>query len=108
MWGVVLGLGIAMALQPLPVLALVLLLSTQGGIRKGWAFLFGEFLVMFAIAAATIALHGQTTRHSASGPASWVTLASGLVLFGVGGVWGWRLRHRITPKRPAACSCRRT
>src|ERR1044072_4187299 len=90
-----------MALQPLPVMVLVLLLSTQGGIRKGWAFLFGEFLVMFAIAAATIALHGQTTRHSASGPASWVTLASGLVLFGGGGVWGGRLRHGITPKRPA-------
>jgi hypothetical protein len=90
-----------MALQPLPVLALVLLLSTEGGVRKGWAFLFGEFLIMFAIAAATIALHDQTSPHSASGPASWVTLASGLILFGTGGVWALRLHHGIAPKRPA-------
>ena len=95
------GLGLAMALQPLPVLAVVLLLSAERGLAKAWAFLFGEFLVMFAIAAATIVLHGQTSRHSASGPASWVTLAAGPVLFGAGAVWALRLRQGIAPKRPA-------
>jgi hypothetical protein len=100
MWGVVIGLGVAMALQPLPVLAVVLLLSTERGLGKGWAFIGGEFLVMAAIAVATIAVHGQTTRHSASRPASWVTLGAGLVLFAVGAVLAWRLRRGLEPKRP--------
>jgi Sap, sulfolipid-1-addressing protein len=100
-WGVMVGLGIAMALQPLPVLAVVLLLSTEGGLAKGWAFLLGEFLVMLAIAAATIAVHGQTTRHSASRAASWVTLVAGTVLFALGAILARRLRHRLDPKKPA-------
>ena len=90
-----------MALQPLPVLAVVLLLSTEGGLAKGWAFLLGEFLVMLAIAAATIAVHGQTTRHSASRAASWVTLVAGTVLFALGAILARRLRHGVDPKRPA-------
>jgi Sap, sulfolipid-1-addressing protein len=100
-WSVLVGLGIAMALQPLPVLAVVLLLSTEGGLGKGWAFLFGELLVMVAIAAATIAVHGQTTRHSASRVASWVTLVAGIVLFALGAVLARRLRHGLDPRRPA-------
>jgi hypothetical protein len=100
MWGVVIGLGIAMALQPLPVLAVVLLLSAERGLGKGWAFVAGEFLVMAVIAAATIAVHGETSRESASRPASWVTLVAGLALVAVGAVLAWRLRHGLEPKRP--------
>jgi cytochrome c biogenesis protein CcdA len=100
MWGVVIGLGIAMALQPLPVLAVVLLLSAERGLGKAWAFVGGELLVMAVIAAATIAVHGQTDEHSASRPASWVTIAAGLVLFAFGAILAWRLRHGLEPKRP--------
>jgi cytochrome c biogenesis protein CcdA len=100
-WGVVIGLGIAMALQPLPVLAVVLLLATEGGLAKGWAFVAGELLVMATIAIATIAVHGETTRHSASRPASWVTLVAGLLLAAAGALLAWRLRHGLEPKRPA-------
>src|SRR6266516_710889 len=100
MWGVVIGLGIAMALQPLPVLAVVLLISTEGGLRKGWAFSFGELLVLAVIALATIAVHGETTRHSASRAASWVTLAAGVVLFAGGAVLALRLRRGPEPKKP--------
>jgi cytochrome c biogenesis protein CcdA len=100
MWGVVIGLGIAMALQPLPVLAVILLLSAERGLGKAWAFVSGELLVMAVIAAATIAVHGQTDQHSASRPASWVTVVAGLVLFAFGAVLAWRLRHGLEPKRP--------
>jgi Sap-like sulfolipid-1-addressing protein len=100
MWGVVIGLGVAMALQPLPVLAVVLLLSAERGLRKAWAFLFGELLVVFLIAAATVAVHSQTTRESASGPASWVTLAAGLALIAAGAIWALRLRRGVEPPRP--------
>ena len=100
MWGVVAGLGVAMALQPLPVLAVVLLLSAENGLRKAWAFVLGELLVMFGIAAATIALHGQGSHHETSRAASWVTLAAGLVLLGVGARWALRLRRGAELERP--------
>lgn len=78
------GLGVAMALQPLPPLATVVLLSVQRGVRKAWAFFLGEFLVMFAIGAAAVALHLGTSRQSASRPASVVTLVAGVVLLALG------------------------
>jgi cytochrome c biogenesis protein CcdA len=99
-WGTVIGLGLAMALQPLPVLAVVLLLSAERGLPKAWAFLFGELLVVFLIAAATIAVHAGTSRESASRPASWVTLVIGLALFAAGAVWALRLRRGVEPKQP--------
>jgi threonine/homoserine/homoserine lactone efflux protein len=85
-WGVMIGLGVAMALQPLPVLATVVLLSVQRGVRKAWAFCLGEFVVMFGIGAAAVALQFGTSKQSASRPASLVTLAAGGVLL-VLGVW---------------------
>lgn len=86
MWGVMIGLGVAMALQPLPVLATVVLLSVQRGVRKAWAFFLGEFVVMFGIGAAAVALQFGTSQQSASRPASLVTLAAGVVLL-VLGTW---------------------
>ena len=86
MWGVMIGLGVAMALQPLPPLAAVILLSVERGIRKAWAFFLGEFTVMLAIGAVVVALHIGTSRASASRAASWVTLVAGLVLL-TAGVW---------------------
>jgi hypothetical protein len=47
--GIVIGLGLAMAFQPLPVLAVVLLLSAERGLRNAWAFLIGELLIVFLI-----------------------------------------------------------
>lgn len=101
MWGIVIGLGLAMALQPLPVLAVVLLLSAERGLPKAWAFLFGELLVVFLIAAATVAVHAGTTRESASGPASWVTLAVGVALLGASAIWARRLRRGVERPQPS-------
>src|SRR3954468_7314468 len=92
MWGVVIGFGIAMALQPLPVLAVVVLLSVEKGVRKAWAFVLGEFTVMLAIGVATVGLQLGTSREQASGPASFVTLALGIAVFGAG-VWFALRRH---------------
>jgi Sap, sulfolipid-1-addressing protein len=85
-WGVLIGLGVAMALQPLPVLAVVVLLSLDDGLRKAWAFFLGEFVVMFGIGAVTVALQVGTSRHDASRPAAFVTLVAGAVLV-VAGAW---------------------
>jgi Sap, sulfolipid-1-addressing protein len=100
-WGVMIGLGVAMALQPLPPLASLVLLSVQRGIRKAWAFFLGEFVVMFGIGAATVALQLGTSRHSASRPMSLVTLVAGVVLFLLGGVFIVRSRRAVDVQEPS-------
>lgn len=84
MWGVIIGLGVALALTPICPLAVIVLLSVQRGVRKAWAFFLGEFVVMFAICAASIALQFGTSQESASRAASLVTLAAGVVLLLLG------------------------
>jgi len=83
-WGVLVGLGVAMALQPLPVLAIVVLLSVERGVRKAWAFFLGEFIVMFGIGAAAVAVQFGSSEQSATRPASIVTVAAGVVLLVLG------------------------
>ena len=101
MWGVIIGLGVAMALTPLCPLAVIILLSLQRGVRKAWAFFLGEFLVMFGIGAVTVALHLGTSRHTASRPASWVTLVSGIGLLLVGAWLAVRARRSTDVKEPS-------
>jgi Sap-like sulfolipid-1-addressing protein len=84
-WGVVIGLGVGLALTPICPLAVIVLLSVQHGLRKAWAFFLGEFLVLFAICAAAVFLQVGTSRESAGTAASYVTLLAGVVLLGLGG-----------------------
>jgi hypothetical protein len=100
-WGVMIGLGVAMALQPLPVLATVILLSVQRGIRKAWAFFLGELLVMLGIGAAAVAVQFGTSKESASRAASFVTLAAGLALLAAGAWFLLRTREGAAVKEPA-------
>jgi hypothetical protein len=99
-WGVLIGLGVAMALQPLPVLAAVVLLSVENGVGKAWAFFLGEFTVLLAIGTATIALHLGTSREQASRPAAFVTLAAGIVLLAGGAFVGVRARGTVEAAEP--------
>jgi Sap-like sulfolipid-1-addressing protein len=99
-WGVVIGLGVAMALTPLCPLAAIILLSLQRGVRKAWAFFLGEFVVMFGIGAVTVALHLGTSERTASRPASWVTLVAGIGLLLVGAWLAVRARRTTGVKEP--------
>jgi hypothetical protein len=92
-WGVVIGLGVALALTPLCPLAVIVLLSLQRGVRKALAFFLGEFVVLASIGALTVVLHLGSSQQSASKPASVVTLVAGVVLLLVGAslaVRAWR------------------
>jgi Sap, sulfolipid-1-addressing protein len=100
-WGILIGLGLAMAVTPLCPLAVIVLLSLQHGIRKAWAFFLGEVLVMFGIGVATIALHSETSRKSASTAASWVTLLAGAGLLLVGAWFTVRARSGGEAKEPS-------
>jgi hypothetical protein len=85
-WGELIVLAAAMALQPLPVLASAVLLSVDDGLRKASAFFAGELVVLVAIGVATIALHVGTSARSAGTAAAAVELAVGAALAG-GGAW---------------------
>ncbi len=79
MWGVVIGLGVALALTPICPLAVIVLLSVQHGVRKAWAFFLGELLVLAVICAAAVApsvrhlagerKHSRVLRHLVAGVA---------------------------------------
>jgi cytochrome c biogenesis protein CcdA len=101
MWGVMIGLGVALALTPLCPLAVVVLLSLERGVRKAWAFFLGEFLVMLAIGVVTVAVHAGTSRPSASRPASWVTLVAGVALLLIGAWLAVRARRATDVKEPS-------
>ena len=101
MWGVVIGLGVALALTSICPLAVIVLLSVERGIRKAWAFFLGEFIVMFAISAAAVFLQFGTSEESASRAASFVTLAVGVVLLGLGAWLIARLRRSGDMKEPS-------
>jgi threonine/homoserine/homoserine lactone efflux protein len=100
-WGVVIGLGVALALTPICPLAVIVLLSVERGLRKAWAFFFGEFIVLFAFCAAAVFLQFGTSQESASRAASFVTLAAGVVLLGIGAWLMARLRRSADVKEPS-------
>jgi hypothetical protein len=100
MWTYVIGFGIVMALEPLPVLAVIVLLAVKDGVKKAWAFFLGDLVVMAALAVATMVVHSETSKSSAGTAAAWVTLILGLLLLGGGVRWGLQLRHGAEAKKP--------
>ena len=76
-------LALALAVQPWSVLASVLLIASEGGVRKAMAYVAGWVLALVAVAIVTIALYPATPAvASSSSWASWVQIAAGVALGG--------------------------
>ncbi|MHA5049221.1 GAP family protein [Streptomyces sp. SD15] len=85
--GDVLGFAAAVAVSPLPIIAMILVLATPRGRLNGLLFAAGWVLGLFALGGVVLAIAGPGGASTKSQPATWVgglKLALGvlLVLFG--------------------------
>src|SRR5215472_3999374 len=93
-------IGVAVALDPLPLLAFLVVLPSKGGVRKGAAFVFGWLVSLAIVVAITVAATGNNPPKPATAP----SLASLAVKIALGAVLVWiairRERRRGRPKPP--------
>ncbi|MFE6737098.1 GAP family protein [Streptomyces tubercidicus] len=97
--GDVLGFAAAVAVSPLPIIAIVLILATPRGRLNGVLFTVGWILGLAVLGAAMLAIASPAGASARSHPATWVgalKLALGLFLV----LFGARQWHR-RPKDPS-------
>lgn len=94
--GNVLPIAVAIAIFPIPIIALVLLLRSDRGTAKGLVFVLTWCAALGAIGAVVLALAGIVDANNGEGPATWVNvllLVLGLALLALA-VKQWRDRPR--------------
>jgi hypothetical protein len=78
-------IGVAIALDPLPLTTFLIVVSSVGGVRKGSAFVFGWLVSMAAVVAITILATGNnppkpSTAPSVAALAVRIAIGAGLLL----------------------------
>jgi hypothetical protein len=93
-------IGVAVALDPLPLTAYIVVLDSKGGTRKGAAFIFGWLCSLAAVLAITVAATGNNPPRPNTAP-SLASLAI-KILIGVGLLFvaARQRRRRGRPKKP--------
>jgi hypothetical protein len=94
-------IGLAITLEPFPLTAFILLLSSERGTRKGLAFILGWLACLVAVLAAALLVTGGSPPRSQTAPSTAALaakLALGVLLIGL----AERQRRRIgrPRKRP--------
>ena len=102
--GQTLPFAIGIALSPIPIIGVVLMLSTPRAGPNGIAFLLGWVLGLAAVATAVLLISNGAGASEGGGPADWVSglkLALGLGLLAVATkTWGGRPRPGEEAKLP--------
>ncbi len=62
-------IGLAITLEPIPLTAFILVLSSKGGVRKGAAFIFGWLLSLAAVVSLTLLVTGNEPPKPSTAPA---------------------------------------
>ncbi len=93
-------IGVAVALDPLPLTAFLVLLPSKRGVRKGAAYVFGWLVSLAAVVTITVVATGNNPPKSSTAP-SLAALAVKIV-FGAVLVWiaARHIRARSQPKPP--------
>jgi threonine/homoserine/homoserine lactone efflux protein len=94
--GTVLPLAVAVAIFPVPIVAVVLVLRSEGGTAKALAFVIAWGVGLAAVGGAVLLLAEGADASESGEPATWVSillLALGLLLLAMA-VRQWRARRR--------------
>ncbi len=94
--GDVVPLAVAVAIFPVPIIAVVLVLGSAQGTRKGLAFVLAWSIGLGAVGALVLLFSGSFEPREAGAPATWlniVLLALGVLLLALA-VKQWRNRPR--------------
>ena len=106
---VLIALGIA--LQPFRLSAFILILSTEGGTKKGLGFILGWLTSLILVIAAVVLITGGKPVRLRTLPSTAVLsikLALGIALIVIAAVqWRQRNRPRRAPAWPGSTRCRR-
>lgn len=102
--GQLLPIAVAIAISPLPIVAVVLMLATPRGRRDGPAFVVAWIVGLALIGIIVIAAVGDSAESDSGGPPGWVSglkLALGALLLLVGArEWRHRPRGDAQPELP--------
>jgi Sap, sulfolipid-1-addressing protein len=102
--GEVMGEAVGVAVSPIPIIAMVLILTSAKAKSNGFAFLIGWLLGLAVVGTIILLVADPAGASSASGPATWVgwlLLVLGLLLIVVGfRQWGARPAAGETPDMP--------
>ena len=93
-------IGVAVALDPLPLTAFLVVLPSKGGTRKGAAFVFGWLVSLAAVVAITVVATGNNPPKPATAPslaALAVKIVLGIILVRIA---VRHIRSRRQPKPP--------
>jgi threonine/homoserine/homoserine lactone efflux protein len=97
-------IGLAVALSPFPIIAIVLILAVPGGLARGLAFLGGALAGVSAAGALVLALESRADPTEAGDPATWISVAklvlAGLLVALALGKWRGRPPPGGAPKMP--------
>lgn len=96
-------IGVAIALDPLPLTAFFVVLPAKGGTRKGAAYVFGWLVSLAAVVTVTVLATGNDPPRSGTEPslaALAVKIALGVFLVLIGIRHYRRMRQPKTPKKP--------
>ena len=93
-------IGIAVALDPLPLTAFLVVLPSKRGVRKGAAYVFGWLVSLAAVVTITVLATGNSPPKPSTAP----SLAALVVKIALGAVLVWiavrHIRARGRPKPP--------
>jgi len=72
-------IGLAITLEPIPLTAFILILASEGGVRKGAAFIFGWLASLAIVIACTVLITGNNPPKPSTAP-SLAALAAKLAI----------------------------
>jgi len=93
-------IAVVITLEPIPLTAFILVLASEGGVRKGAAFIFGWLLSLAAVVTLTIVFTGNNPPKPNTAP-SLAGLALKLVIGVVLVAIGLRRRARMGQPKPS-------